>query len=80
MPKFFFENIRLLALFQPQVDRMGDATLLREYNVLNNEYKNALQKSTQAILNEKASYLTHYMNQSRYGLARMQDNDATIPR
>lgn len=80
LPKSFFENIRLLALFQPQVERMGDATLLREYNALNNEYKNVLQKSTQAILNEKASYLTHYTNQSRYGLARMQDNDATIPR
>jgi hypothetical protein len=79
LPEFFFENIRLLALFQAHVDRMGDVTLLREYNALNNEYNKVIQKVTQIILDEKSSYLTHYMNQSRYGLARMQDNDATIP-
>jgi hypothetical protein len=58
---------------------MGDVTLLREYNALNNEYNKVIQKVTHIILDEKSSYLTHYMNQSRYGLARMQDNDATIP-
>ena len=79
LPEFIFANIRLLALFQPHVNRMGDVTLLREYNALNNEYDKVLQKVTQIILNEKSSYLTHYMNQSRYGLARIQDNDATIP-
>jgi hypothetical protein len=79
LPKFFFENIRLLAQLQPHVDRIGDVGLLREYTALSSDYKNILRNVAQTILNEKASYLTHYMNQSRYGLARMQDNDAIIP-
>jgi hypothetical protein len=78
LPKFFFDNMRMLALFQPHVSRIGDATLLREYNALNSEYKKLLRKVAQAILSERASYITHYMNQSRYGLARMQDNDAAV--
>jgi hypothetical protein len=79
LPQFFFDNIRLLALFEPDVNRIGDAALRREYAALDAAYKNALRKATQAVLNERASYITHYMNQSRYGLARMQDNAATIP-
>lgn len=78
LPKFFFDNARMLARFQPHVNRMGDATLLREYSALNHEYKKLLHKAAQAILSEKASYITHYMNQSRYGLARMQDNDVSV--
>lgn len=80
LPKFFFENVQMLARFQPFLSRIGDATLLNEYNAMTAEYNNFLRRISQAFLNEKASYLTHYMNQSRYGLARMQDNDATIPR
>lgn len=79
LPKFFFENIRLLDMFRPHVDRFGDAKLAHEYNVLVDEYKSALLKTAQTVLNEKASHLLHYMSQSRYGLARMQDTDATIP-
>ena len=77
LPKFILDNIRMLALFQPYVARAGDAALVREFDALNTAYKNILQKAAQNILNEMLSHLTHYMNQSRYGLARMQDHDAT---
>lgn len=79
LPKFVFENIRMLALFEPHLDRLGDATLQREYNVLSGVYNLALQKASRNILDEKIAHLTHYMNQSRYGLARMQDNSASNP-
>lgn len=79
LPKFIFDNIRLLAQFQPHMDRLGDAVLRREYETVNTSYRNILHKTVQTILDEKISHLTHYMNQSRYGLARMQDHDAIAP-
>lgn len=79
LPKFFLENVRMLAMIQPHIKRIGDATLLNEYTAIYTEYKTFLRRVTQENLDKKVSYLTHYMNQSRYGLARMQDNDATIP-
>jgi hypothetical protein len=80
LPKFVFDNIRLLALFEPHVSKMGDATLQREYNALSADYNRILKNAAQSVLDEKASNITHYMNQSRYGLARMQDNDTATPK
>lgn len=77
LPRFIFNNIQMLAQFQPYIEQVGDNGLRREYATLNAEYRRILQKSAQDLLDEKASHLTHYMNQSRYGLARMQDHDAT---
>jgi hypothetical protein len=79
LPKFVFDNIRMLALFGPHVDRMGNAALLREYSALIGAYNTTLQKTFQNILTERSAYLAHYMNQSRYGLARLQDNTAINP-
>lgn len=79
LPKFIFDNIRMLAQFQPHIDRLGDAALRREYEATSNSYRNVLRKTAQAVLDEKISHITHYMNQSRYGLARMQDHDAIAP-
>jgi len=79
LPNFIFDNIRTIAQFEPQIERIGDAVLKREYNALTDAYNAALQKAVQDILTEKTAHLIHYMNQSRYGLARLQDNNATIP-
>lgn len=79
LPKFIFDNIQMLARFQSHMDQIGDATLRREYEALNNDYRLALRRTAQALLEQKASHITHYMNQSRYGLARMQDHDAVTP-
>lgn len=77
LPKFIFDNIRTLAQIQPHLSQIGDSALRREYEILNGDYRNMLRKTAQLLLDEKISHLTHYMNQSRYGLARMQDHDAT---
>ena len=79
LPRFIFDNIRLLVQFQSHIDRLGDTTLRREYETVNSNYRNVLRKTVQAALDQKISHLTHYMNQSRYGLARMQDHDAIAP-
>ena len=79
LPKSFFDNIRLLTMFHPDIQRIGNTALLYEYNKIYTEYENYLHKATQESLDKKIIYLTHYMNQCRYGLARMQDHDATIP-
>jgi len=77
LPRFIFDNVRILALFEPHTVRIGDAALLREYNSLSAAYGLALQKVARNILEERTAHLNHYMNQSRYGLARMQDKNAT---
>lgn len=79
LPRFIFDNIRILDQFQPHLDRLGDAALRREYEAITASYRNVLRKTAQTVLDEKISHLTHYMNQSRYGLARMQDHDAIAP-
>lgn len=79
LPKFIFDNIRLLAQFQPHIDRLGDTVLRREYEAVQSRYRNILRKTVRTVLDEKIAHLTHYMNQSRYGLARMQDHDAIAP-
>ena len=77
LPKFVFENVRILASLEPHAIRIGDAALLREYNSLSTAYGLALQKVARDILEEKTVHLNHYTNQSRYGLARMQDKNST---
>ena len=79
LPRFIFDNIRLLVQFQPHIDRLADTALRREYETVNTNYRNVLRKTVQIVLDEKILHLTHYMNQSRYGLARMQDHDAVTP-
>lgn len=76
LPKFIFENTRMIARFRPHVQRIGDASLSRDYDALEAEYGKLLLTSAKVLLDEKVDHLTHYMNQSRYGLARMQDHDA----
>ena len=77
LPKFVFENVRTLASLEPHAIRIGDAALLREYSSLSTAYGLALQKVARDILEEKTVHLNHYTNQSRYGLARMQDKNST---
>lgn len=80
IPKFIFANFQMLAQFESHMERLGDTTLTREFVSLNNAYQSTIRKAAQALLDEKISHISHYMNQSRYGLARMQDQDATAPR
>jgi tetratricopeptide (TPR) repeat protein len=80
LPKFVFDNVRMLARFQPHVQRIGDAALAREYAALAAEQGAVLQTAARRLLEERAEHLTHYLSQSRYGLARMQDHDATAPK
>lgn len=79
LPRFIFNNLKMLARFEPHIDRLGETMLKSEYVSLNNAYQLFLRKTAQALLDEKISHVTHYMNQSRYGLARMQDHDAVTP-
>jgi hypothetical protein len=73
LPRFFFHNMRLLSAFAPYVRQAGDAALAREYDAVQHEHLRILRDATRDILQQKASHLTHYMNQSRYGFARLQD-------
>lgn len=75
LPKSAFDNLRMLAQFQPHVRRLGDAALTRDFDSLNADYGRLLHQTARDLLAEKSDHIDHYMSQSRYGLARMQDHD-----
>lgn len=79
LPKAFFDNFSTLASLQAEVTSLGDAALLRDYQALNQEYSTALQKAVHAALTEKKAYLSHYMSQSRFGLAAVHDRSTPRP-
>ena len=79
LPRFIFNNFKMLAQFEPHMSRLGDPVLTRDYVAQKNSYQGVVRNTAQILFDEKISHITHYMNQSRYGLARMQDHDATTP-
>lgn len=79
LPEAFFANFKVVASFQPHLERLGDPALQREYAALNRDYADALQKTVQSALSEKIAYLNHYMSQARFGLATVNDNSGAVP-
>lgn len=77
LPPAFFSQVRLLKSYKITVERMGNNDLLVEYNRLNTEYASTMQSAAEKNLREKSQFITDYMNQCRYGLARMYDNSTS---
>lgn len=79
LPPAFFGNLRLLASYEADVRRLGDASLTREYATLDKDYNDTLAKAVRQALLEKISYLNHYKSQARFGLAAVQDQPSAKP-
>jgi len=73
-PESFTNNYQLLVAFRPFVDKFAASRLTQEYHQTETTYATALQKFVHTVLNERIEHLTSYMNQSRYGIARLYDN------
>lgn len=76
LPSVFFAQFRLLQAYQPNIEQLDSPALRQQFEKLRDEYAAALQHAAQQALKQKINHLTDYMNQSRYGLARMYDNSA----
>ncbi len=73
-PESFTGNYKLLVTYRPLVEKIAADQLTREYINTETSYLSAVQTFVRTVLNERVTHLTSYMNQSRYGIARLYDN------
>ncbi len=71
-PKSFFDNHRHLESFKKISNE--SKTLGNSYKMLINEHNMILTEISQHLLAERIDQLESYLNQSRYGLARLYDS------
>ncbi len=74
-PDFFFENYLKLKFYEKYFKNNVNEKINTEYHQLNSEYKNITVKIIRNILQKRIKHLASYMNQSRFGLARLYDNN-----
>lgn len=72
-PEGFFNNYTHLHAMQPQISHTTSA-LTQRYQALLKDYKQALVGIGRHLLAERREFLQSYLNQSRYGLARLYDS------
>lgn len=77
LPAAFFANLRRLWSYQPEMASVNEPALQREFTTLQNDFRHLLGEAVRDALSARANYLTSYMNQARYGLARMYDKETT---
>lgn len=70
-PVSFFDNYKALQAIRLTTDIPTDITA--KYNALLSDYQAVLKNIGLHLLNERIDYLKSYLNQSRYGLARLYD-------
>jgi len=73
LPAAFFDNMRRLWSYQAYMSESREPALKREFTALQGAYRQLLGEAVREALRVRANYLTSYMNQARFGLARIQD-------
>lgn len=71
-PNYFFHNNTTMQAFQQQ---LTTGKLTEKYKRLNEGYNQITTKMVKNILQKRVDNLNSYLNQSRYGLARLFDNN-----
>jgi len=74
-PAYFLENYLTLKTYKKYFKYIHNEKIKMEYNQLNAEYKTTIVKMIRTILKKRIGQLDSYMNQSRFGLARLYDNN-----
>jgi hypothetical protein len=75
-PESFIKNYQLLLQFDKN---MANDPISRQLNELLEKYDRIYQRIVIVLVEERISYLKSYLNQSRYGLARLFDNNREAP-
>lgn len=75
LPPAFFTQLSLLSAYKNAVAKLGILSLKQQYEKLLGGFHHLMNTTAQSRLKTKARYMTDYMNQSRYGLARLYDQN-----
>lgn len=76
-PASFLENSTHLDELSIYKTHIKDKILLKRFSSLRNKHASLLAKITNDVFNTRLTHLESYMNQSRFGLARLFDNSNT---
>ena len=76
-PVSFLENSTHLDELSIYKSHIKDKALLKKFNHLKNKHASSLAEITSVVFDTRLTYLESYMNQSRFGLARLFDNSNT---
>jgi len=74
-PDYFFENYLNLKSSGKYLEDTDNEEIKIEYQQLDNKYKTIIVKIIRNILRKRVEQLNSYMGQSRFGLARLYDNN-----
>jgi hypothetical protein len=73
-PAYVFENRAYSFNYRPWLLHLKNTQLTKKLNELINQYNQLTVKMAKNILQTKKDHLNSYLDQSRYGLARLYDN------
>jgi len=74
-PDFFITSYSKIESYKPHLARLNNKKLNKIYALLKAEYEVNIKKMFHEILNIRIEQLNSYMDQSRYGVARLYDNN-----
>lgn len=74
-PAYISDNYYQLERYRPYLNKLNNEHLNSDFDVLHKSYENIIKKIIRQELSKKIQQLNSYMDQSRYGLARLYDND-----
>ena len=76
-PVTFLENSSRLDDFSKYIFHVKDIKLKNKYQALKEKHNKFLSRMVSEVFDDRLTYLNSYMNQSRFGLARLFDNSNT---
>lgn len=73
-PVSFLENSSQLNMLSKYTNHINNKKLLKKYTTLKTKHNNSLSRMIGDVFDKRLTYLNSYMNQSKFGLARLFDN------
>lgn len=77
IPAAILLNYKLLSAIEAEIQNSKLPALNKDFERLKAQMFSVVQKQTNAAIKERIDFLTDYMNQSRYGTARLADKNET---
>ena len=78
LPIEFVENSLRLAKLSIYANKINNNNIKNNLSSLNHKHEKLLSETFERLFEQRLSYLDSYMNQSRFGLARLFDNSNTV--